>query len=85
MRVLLVDDDSTRYDQFKMNNPSIHFTFVTTSSDAIKIFDANNYDVICLDHDLGDSAMIKYYTNVINLNNKIISFSNIIFVIYYNF
>ena len=32
----------------------------------IKLHGLENFDVISLDHDLGDCAMIEYYTNVKN-------------------
>ena len=44
----------------------------------VKIIQLNgleNFEVISLDHDLGDSAMIEYYTNV--KNNYTLDYSNI--------
>ena len=42
----------------------------------IKLKGLENFEVISLDHDLGDSAMIEYYTNV--KNNFTLEYNNII-------
>lgn len=41
----------------------------------IKLHGLENFDVISLDHDLGDGAMIEYYTNV--KNNYELDYNNI--------
>ena len=41
----------------------------------IKLHGLENFDVISLDHDLGDDAMIEYYTNV--KNNYELNYNNI--------
>ena len=41
----------------------------------IKLHGLGNFEVISLDHDLGDTAMVEYYTNA--KNNYIIDYSNI--------
>ena len=41
----------------------------------IKLKGLENFEVISLDHDLGDSAMIEYYTNV--KNNYTLEYNNI--------
>jgi len=41
----------------------------------IKLNGLGNFELISLDHDLGDTAMVEYYTNV--KNNYIIDYSNI--------
>ena len=41
----------------------------------IKSYGLENFDVISLDHDLGEGAMIEYYTNV--KNNYTLDYSNI--------
>jgi hypothetical protein len=41
----------------------------------VKRYGLERFEVISLDHDLGDSAMIEYYTNV--KNNYTIDYSNI--------
>ena len=41
----------------------------------IKFHGLENFDVISLDHDLGDGAMTEYYTNV--RNNYQLDYSNI--------
>ena len=42
----------------------------------IKLHGLDNFEVITLDHDLGDSAMIEYYTNV--KNNYDLDYNNIL-------
>jgi hypothetical protein len=42
----------------------------------IKLHGLGNFEVISLDHDLGDSAMIEYYTNV--KNNYNLDYENIL-------
>lgn len=41
----------------------------------IKLHGLGNFDVISLDHDLGEGAMIEYYTNV--KNNYMLDYNNI--------
>jgi hypothetical protein len=43
--------------------------------DAIKFHGLDNFEVISLDHDLGEGAMVEYYTNV--KNNYILDYNNI--------
>ena len=43
---------------------------------AIRLYGLENFDVISLDHDLGDQAMEEYYTNV--KNNYELNYENII-------
>jgi hypothetical protein len=42
----------------------------------IRLFGIGNFEVISLDHDLGDTAMIEYYTNV--KNNYNLDYNNIL-------
>jgi len=42
---------------------------------AIKLHGFGNFEVISLDHDLGEGAMIEYYTNV--KNNYMLDYNNI--------
>ena len=42
---------------------------------AIKLQGLGNFEVISLDHDLGEGAMIEYYTNV--KNNYMLDYNNI--------
>ena len=42
---------------------------------AIKLHGLGNFEVISLDHDLGEGAMIEYYTNV--KNNYMLDYNNI--------
>jgi hypothetical protein len=46
--------------------------FVST----IRLYGLENFDVISLDHDLGDESMIEYYTNV--KNNYVLNYDNIV-------
>lgn len=41
----------------------------------IKLHRLDNFDVISLDHDLGEGAMVEYYTNV--KNNYMLDYNNI--------
>ena len=42
---------------------------------AIKLHGLGNFEVISLDHDLGEGAMVEYYTNV--KNNYMLDYNNI--------
>ena len=42
----------------------------------IRLHGLENFEVISLDHDLGDSAMVEYYTNV--KNNYTLEYNNIL-------
>ena len=42
---------------------------------SIKLYGLGNFEVISLDHDLGEGAMIEYYTNV--KNNYMLDYNNI--------
>lgn len=42
---------------------------------AIKLRGLGNFEVISLDHDLGEGAMVEYYTNV--KNNYVLDYNNI--------
>jgi hypothetical protein len=42
---------------------------------AIKLHGLDNFEVISLDHDLGEGAMVEYYTNV--KNNYMLDYNNI--------
>ena len=42
---------------------------------AVKLHSLSNFEVISLDHDLGEGAMIEYYTNV--KNNYMLDYNNI--------
>ena len=42
----------------------------------IRLFGLGNFEVISLDHDLGDTAMVEYYTNV--KNNYNLNYENIL-------
>jgi hypothetical protein len=42
---------------------------------AIRLYGLENFEVISLDHDLGEESMIEYYTNV--KNNYVLNYDNI--------
>ena len=42
----------------------------------VRLYGLNNFEVISLDHDLGDSAMVEYYNNV--KDNYILNYDNIV-------
>jgi hypothetical protein len=46
--------------------------FVST----IRLYGLENFEVISLDHDLGEESMIEYYTNV--KNNYVLNYDNIV-------
>jgi CheY-like chemotaxis protein len=55
-RVLVLDDDPERHDWFRRWYGSLDYTAVHTATQAIQALDGARFDVIFLDHDLGDFA-----------------------------
>lgn len=53
MRILFLDDDEMRHDKFGSESVSHDITHVRTVEQAIKAFEKEPFDLICLDHDLG--------------------------------
>lgn len=64
LRILVVDDDLIRHEQFLANNRDYDIVSTYSSSAAISIFDNGEFDLICLDHDLGEDGdiipLVKY-------------------------
>ncbi len=58
MKVLILEDDAGRIKHFKKRfeeDDELHI--VKHASEAIDLLKENEYDLICLDHDLGDQQM----------------------------
>ncbi len=58
MKILILDDDTDRHAQFKLNYASHELTHVLTADEAIEALKHNIFDVVCLDHDLGGMQMV---------------------------
>ena len=70
LRILIVDDDSIRHDQFIKNNPDCQIDSAYTVSDAMALFDQGNYDMVSLDHDLGPDSDIMPFVKHMRDNLK---------------
>jgi len=70
-KYLYLDDIRTPVDDHWMIVRN-HTEFVS----AIRLYGLENFEVISLDHDLGDQSMIEYYTNV--KNNYSLNYDNIV-------
>jgi hypothetical protein len=76
IRVLIVDDDQTRIDQFIQNNPGCDIDYTKCIEGGIDYFmaKADSYDIICLDHDLGIFSdimpLVKYIQKYIDDGGK---------------
>jgi DNA-binding response OmpR family regulator len=57
MRVLILEDDDMRIEHFKKRFPDAALDIVKHAEEAIYCLKENQYDIICLDHDLGDQQM----------------------------
>jgi CheY-like chemotaxis protein len=53
VKILVLDDDNTRLDQFKKKLIGHIVDCVETAPEAIELLKNNLYDVVSLDHDLG--------------------------------
>ena len=60
-RVLFVDDDVIRMDQFKAHNTDCDITFACNCEQAIQA--GVDFDFVFLDHDLGGAETILPYVN----------------------
>lgn len=60
MKVLVLDDDKTRLSQFRDRFIERGYTYDTTTSmeDCWKFIESKKYDMIFLDHDLGDEVFV---------------------------
>ena len=56
-RVLFLDDDKGRVDSFKENHldrKDLKIVWAETANEAILEFGEHHWDIVCLDHDLGE-------------------------------
>lgn len=62
--VLILDDDPQRHAAFVKNNPDCQITSVYTCQDAVTAVYDTHFDIICFDHDLGETPGGEYETSV---------------------
>ena len=58
MKILILDDDHLRLNQFKRNLIGNNVTNVTTVHDTIKLLKEKLWDIVFLDHDLGGQIYV---------------------------
>jgi CheY-like chemotaxis protein len=58
MRILVLDDSSERLNIFRKNLTGHVVDCVKTAREAIHMLDTNTYEMVTLDHDLGDKVMV---------------------------
>lgn len=59
MKVLFLDDDPIRHDNFKLIvHPSFLVDYVYTAEECIDKLKSNTYDIVSLDHDLGGQVFV---------------------------
>jgi CheY-like chemotaxis protein len=59
MKIFFLDDNMERHTSFRKCFPNANITFVKTAQEAIEILTKDlNYDLITLDHDLGDRIFV---------------------------
>jgi len=56
-KILILDDDDNRHEQFAKKYASENLVHVHTSTDAIDELKINKFDYVFLDHDLGGTIM----------------------------
>lgn len=56
LQVLFLDDDTYRHRVFKQNNPGCKHVY--TAQQCIKALDSQDWDVVFLDHDLGEKHYV---------------------------
>jgi CheY-like chemotaxis protein len=59
MKILVLDDDENRLIIFRRKLIGHVVTCVTTSTEAIQQLESYQFDVVCLDHDLGGQAFVE--------------------------
>jgi CheY-like chemotaxis protein len=59
MRVLFLDDDPGRHACLKRLSVGHEVTAVVTAAEAIAALRENEYDLVCLDHDLGGKVFVN--------------------------
>ena len=56
-KILIIEDDKNRINQFKKNFKNVNITFTNTVKGTIDILSKNKkFDIIFFDHDLGDGG-----------------------------
>jgi len=60
MKILFLDDNKNRWLHFVDNNnePGVSLHWAKTAYEAIHWLERNTYDIVSLDHDLGDEIMV---------------------------
>jgi len=58
-KILILEDDPERIRIFRDKFHDCDLDMVDTSNDAIELLDENQYDLICLDHDLGGEVYVN--------------------------
>lgn len=58
MKILILDDDKERHENFKRNFKEHVLTHVETANDAINELKSFKYDAVFLDHDLGGLSFV---------------------------
>jgi len=53
MRILILEDDPNRHVRFRRNLIGAEITIVDQAQDAIELLKTKEWDLLCLDHDLG--------------------------------
>lgn len=59
MKILILDDREIRHEYFRNKWGKFELTHVYTAKECIEKLENNNYDLITLDHDLGDEEMVE--------------------------
>lgn len=59
MRILILEDDTERHKKFRENLIGHKIVIVTQSNQAIKLLQAEKFEVLFLDHDLGDQIYVE--------------------------
>lgn len=59
MKILILDDDETRHEQFRTNFAKHQLVHTYTVDEAIRALKIHRFDCIMLDHDLGGKSFVK--------------------------
>jgi CheY-like chemotaxis protein len=58
MNIFILEDDPIRIEKFESMLSKHKLTITTSAAEAIKLINANKYDYLLLDHDLGGKQMV---------------------------